>query len=139
MPVEFHIFPRRDLVYARFWGQVHPDESRTTFARYAQHPLCRPGQKQLVDFSGVTGLERDFVNLSAMQAEMVEVFVAPGRQTLMAFYAAQPLPLFLAALARRPWEGVPGVVARVFATESAALAFLGQPEASLPQLFAAAD
>lgn len=138
MPVTFRILTARALVYVRYDGFARLQESFEAFGAYARHPDCRPGQRQFVDLTGVTGVERDFVKIMELQAVKADVFVSPGHQTLISYFAPSEPARTLAALAMRAWEGTNGVVARIFDTEEAALAFLGQAETRVADLLAAA-
>ncbi|MBI1217547.1 MAG: hypothetical protein GC186_03275 [Rhodobacteraceae bacterium] len=138
MAVSFRILTERGLVYVLYEGFARLEDSFHAFSAYAQHPDCRPGQRQFVDLSGVTAVERDFVGVIALQAMKAEVFVAQGVQTLVAYYAPSEPARTLAALAIRSWDGTSGVVPRIFETEEAALAFLGQTETRVVDLLAAA-
>ncbi len=138
MPVTFRILNSRALVYVRYEGFASLQDSFDAFAAYARHPDCHPGQRQFVDLTAITGVERNFVKIMELQAVKAEVFVAHGQQTLVAYYAPSDLARNAAALAARAWDGVSGVVARIFDTEEAALAFLGQAETRVADLVAKA-
>lgn len=139
MPVQFHIFKRRGLVYVRYDGFAWVAETLRAFGAYAQHPDCRPGQKQLVDLSGVTGFERNYAELFKLQALKADVFNAGASQTLVAYYAPTPEVFAMARLIERSWEPFPSVVSLVQQTEADALALLGQRETSFADLLESAS
>ncbi len=134
MSVTFHILKSRGLVYVRYTGFARVEESLRAFGAYAQHPDCRPGQKQLVDLSGVTGFERNYAELFKLQALKAEVFNDGATQTLIAYYAPDPTVYAMARLIERSWEPFPSVVSLVQQDEADALALLGQPEKSFAEL-----
>ncbi|MGE4327775.1 MAG: hypothetical protein AB7E21_16970 [Pseudodonghicola sp.] len=134
MSVTYRILPDRGLVYVRYEGFTRLDDTLRIFADYAADPLARPGQKQLVDLSAVTGFEQDFTKLMQVQAQKVDVFAAGGVQTLMVYYAPTPLGRDLAALALRSWEPFDSVVALIQEDEAQSLELLGQRERSFAEL-----
>ena len=138
MSVDFRILPRRGLVYIRYEGLATVRDSLAAFDRYARHPDCRPGQKQLVDLSRITAYDRDFPKLFELQARKADVFMAEGAQTLVMYYAPTKITQEIAHLVERSWEPFPAVVALVQANEADALALLGQKEPSFEELLAAA-
>ena len=135
MSVSFRIFPDRGLVFIRYSGVLRLEDTMKAFADYARHPDCHPGQKQLVDLSGVTGFEQDFVKLMEVQAQKSEVFGNEGAETLMVYVAPHPLGKKLARLVLRSWEPFDSVVALVQEDETHALELLGQPEQQLDELW----
>jgi hypothetical protein len=138
MPVSFKIFRDRGLVYVKYEGFALLDESARTFAAYAAHPEFRPGQKQLVDLAGVTGIEKDYVKLFALQARKADVFLGSGAQTLLVYYAPTPVSFAMAESVLRSWEPSGAVIPLVQQDEAEALEILGQPERSFEELLQAA-
>lgn len=135
MSVSFRIFPERGLVFVRYAGFARLQETLEAFGRYAADPDCRPGQKQLVDLSGVTGFEPDFTKLMEIQARKADVFAAEGVETLMVYFAPDKASKEIAQLALRSWEPFDFVIALVQEDEAQALELLGQPERSLDDLW----
>ena len=139
MPVTFHIFKDRGLVYVKYEGFARVEETMCAFGEYAQHPDCRPGQKQLVDLSGVEGFERNYAELMKLQARKADVFNDGAAQTLIVYYAPNPEVYEMALLVERSWEPFPAVVSLVQQNEADALALLGQPESSFAELLESAS
>lgn len=135
MSVSFRIFPDRGLVVVRYAGVLRLEDTKKAFAEYAQHPDCHPGQKQLVDLSGVTGYEPDFVKMMEVQAQKADVFGSEGAETLMVYLAPHKMAKDLARLVLRSWEPFDSVVALVQDDEVQALELLGQPEHELDELW----
>lgn len=135
MSVSFRIYPERGLVFVRYEGFLRLKDTLGAFAEYARHPDCRPGQKQLVDFTRVTGYEKDFTRLMEVQAHKVDVFAAEGAETLMVYVAPHQLSKELARLVLRSWEPFDSVVALIQEDEADALELLGQPERGLDSLW----
>lgn len=115
------------------------DESSAAFARYVQHPDYRQGQKQLIDLDGVTEISADFPALMKLQAVKAGYLHGPAWQTLIAYMATRPETLRFAHLIQRSWDGIDGVVACVFAEETAALEFLGLRATRIAELIQAGD
>jgi hypothetical protein len=134
MPVSFRILPERGLVFVRYTGFAVLDESSQVFGQYAAHPDFQPGQKQLVDLSGVTGMERDYVKLFALQARKADAFLGTGAQTLLVYFAPTPIAMDLAEAIIRSWEPSGAVIPLIQEDESDALKLLGQPERSFEEL-----
>lgn len=134
MSVRFNILPGHGLVYVRLEGDICASECLATFNEYAKHPECRPGQKQLIDFSRATGLDSDFVKLIELQARKADIFLSDGAQTLTVYYAPCRHTRELAKVMQRNWEAFPGVVTVIQDDEAAALSILGLRMASFDQL-----
>lgn len=136
MSVSFQILASRGLVYVRYSGFARLDDTFVAFGQYMRHPDFRPGQKQLVDLSGVTGFERDYARLFAMQSIKADAFLNGDAQTLIVYYAPGEEAQRLCQLVARSWEPVASVVALVQQHEDEALALLGQAETSIAELLA---
>ena len=139
MPVSYRILPARGLVYVRYEGYARLDDTFEAFARYSRDPDARPGQKQFVDLSRLTGFERDFARLMELQANKADVFHGHHAQTLVLYYAPTPISRDIARHVVRSWRDVPSVIALVQDSESEALALLGLSETSISQLVERAD
>lgn len=139
MSISFRIFPSRGLVFVQYTGELIVEETFRAFGEYMQHPDCRPGQKQLVDLAGVTGFDRDYAKLFALQAKKADVFSAGGVETLAVYHAPTPLARELSRLVLKSWEPFDSVVPLIQDNEADALALLGQPETSFAELLQIAD
>ena len=139
MSVSFKILPERGLVYVRYDGHAAVADTLRVFAEYARHPDCRPGQKQLVDLSGIASFETDFAKLLELQARKADVFMAEGVQTLIVYHAPTPETRRMARLIERSWEPFSSVVALVQEDEANALALLGQRETRFSDLLEGAS
>ncbi|MDA3888497.1 MAG: hypothetical protein PF443_06775 [Allgaiera sp.] len=138
MSVSFTILPHRGLVYVRYEGFVHHDDTVAALAAYSRHPDRAPGQKQLIDLAAVTGYDADYTRLLQIQAQKADLFLEQGRQTVMVYFAPTRITHEMAAIVRRSWDGLDGIVMRTAVTEAEALEILGQPERSLTELLAGA-
>lgn len=136
MPVNFRILPDRGLVYVRYEGFAKLDDTFEAFAAYAQHPDRRPGQKQLVDLEQITGIEKDYTRIMAMQAVKAETFVEGGAQTLLVYYAPNEMSYGMARMIMQSWEPIRSVVPLIQQTEAGALELLGQRERSFAEMLA---
>ena len=140
MPVTTAILPAHGVVIVRYSGHVRVAETEAAIAAYMTHPDRRPGQKQLVDLSGVTGHEPDMVRLMAVQAQKAALFAPPtAAQTLIAYVAPGEAAFAMARMILRSWQGVPGVVASVQRHEEAALDILGLQARRIDELMRAAE
>ena len=134
MSLTFRILPAKGLVYVKYRGEVTPAQTARVFAEYARHADRRPGQKQLVDLSDVAAISADYADVMAMQARKADTFLEGGATTLIAYYAPTPVSWRMSAMILKSWEGLPGLVARVFHDEEAALDFLGLRERNFEAL-----
>ena len=136
MPTVLEILPDRGIVYMRQSGHLMVADSQKALADYARHPQARPGQQCLVDFSGVTSIERDWTKVMALQAEVAETMLPRTQEMLLIFYAPTPLTLELASVIVNSWDGVPDILPRIAQREDEALAILGLPETRIADLLA---
>lgn len=134
MPGTFRIFPDLGLVYVRYEGHILLAETSEMMAQYGRDPLARPGYKQLVDLSRVTGYETDFARLMRLQAEKLDLLLQDVPQTLLVYYAPDGPARDMARLIRRSWEGLSGVIVTVQETQAAALSVLGLPQTSFEDI-----
>jgi hypothetical protein len=136
MAVSYRILSEHALVYVRYEGMAGLDDGFKAFEAYLRDPLCRPGQKQFIDLSGVTEIERDFPQLMAFQAFKALQFVAPAQQTLLVYFAPSKISQIMANLSLRSWAGFDHVAARMMEDEAAAMEFLGLRERRIAALLA---
>lgn len=134
MAIRFRILPDRGLVVVRYSGFATIDDTMGATKSYIAHPDYAIGQKQLVDFGGITDYERDYVRFMQMQATKVGRFANSGVQSLVVYVAPTQISQELSALFIRSWDNVDAVVPMVQHSESEALTLLGQPEKSLDML-----
>lgn len=137
MPVDFHILPTRNLVLARFHGHVLLQECLSSAKAYASHPDAHPAQNQLIDLSGVTGHERDFVKMMSTRAQLPDHLLQPGMEPLVVYLAPTRLSQEIATMVLKSMAGIHGLSVSAVADEQHALDILGQPESSLAALLAA--
>lgn len=134
MAVTFRLLPQQGIVVVRYEGRTSPAEALDSFNRYAQSEDFTPGQKHLIDLSGVTHLTTDYVALIKLEVAKAFALAGHGVQTLMAYYAPTQQTLEMARLSQRCWDGIDAVVPRVFQLEQAALDFLGLREQRIEEL-----
>ena len=137
MPVEFNIFPERGLVVVRYSGYATVNDTLAATKAYVSHPEYAAGQKQLVDMTGITGFEKDYVQFMKMQAEKTERLAHSGLQSLVVYIAPTANSRGLSAMFVRSWVDVDAVVPLVQHSETEALALLGQSEETIDILLAA--
>lgn len=137
MSVTFRILANRGLVYIRYSGRMTVAESDRAVAVYLADRAYAPGQKQLLDLTGVTEWERDFPRLLALQARKAEAFYDPVAPVFVVAVAPTPLTQKVADFISRSWDGIDGITYRVAETEADALDLLGQPERAVGTLLAA--
>ena len=126
--------PDKGVVVVRYSGHATVREGMEAFRAYAKHPDYAPGQRQLVDLSGVITFKNTPWDLLKFHALKVSGLIVPGHETLMAFHAPTDVTWSMANQSARSWEGVSTVIARVFAQEDAALSFLGLAETRIRDL-----
>lgn len=135
MPVSFAVFPDRGLAYIKYSGVAGIEETMRGMQAYMNHPDFRLGQKQLLDLSEVTGMERDYAGFMAMAARTLDMFVQGPAEHLIVYYVPTPPAREMAELAIRSWADVQGVVTLLQEDEAEALALLGLRERSIAALF----
>ncbi|GAA6178982.1 hypothetical protein NBRC116594_04200 [Shimia sp. NS0008-38b] len=134
MSVSFRILSHLGVVYVRYEGHAKMAETLEAFSEYAQHQDFRPGQKQLVDLTHVTGWDEEYLELLKTQAKKADAFIGNKSETLIVYLAPTEIGQKIAHLAMRSWEPFPAVVPIVHDTETGALAILGLPFDSLTDL-----
>ncbi|APX11189.1 hypothetical protein [Tateyamaria omphalii] len=134
MPVRFRILPDRGLVVVRYTGHAAIDDTMRATRAYVSHPHYAPGQKQLVDFSAITGYEKDYVRFMQMQAEKAGRFAGSGTQSLVVYIAPTPISQELASLFFKSWNDVHAVVPIVQDSETEALTLLGETKETVDTL-----
>lgn len=138
MAVSFELIPSRGLVYVRYSDLAGIDETIEAAQSCMQHPDFKPGLRHLFDVSRVTEVDQDFAKFFGLQARLVEFYEQAEGDQLIAFYAPNPAGQVMARMAQKTWEPMPEMVIKTFVAEADALAFLGQPERSVKELFQAA-
>jgi lipid A disaccharide synthetase len=137
MPVSFQIYPSRGLVLARFVGHILLEDCLTSAKAYAEHPDANPTQNQLIDLTGVTSYEHDFVRIMSTMAQLPDHLLRSGAEPMVVYIAPSRVAQEITTLVMRSMSGVMGLVVRVVETEAQALEILGVPEravAFLPDL-----
>lgn len=125
MPVSFQILHDAALVYVRYTGLASIKDGYEAFSAYLIHPDHRPDQRHLVDLSGVSELEQDFVRLFEFQAGKAAAFMAGRAPVLLIYYAPTEISLRLARSVQRSWEGLDGAIVRLVTEWDAAADILG--------------
>jgi hypothetical protein len=100
-------------------------EGYEAFGAYLMHTEYRPDQRQLVDLSGVTDVEQDFLRLFQLQAGKAAAFMAGRAPVMLVYLAPTEISLGMARLIQRSWEGLDGAVVRVVTDWEAAGDILG--------------
>ena len=134
MPVRFRILPDRGLVVVRYEGHAAIDDTMRATRAYVSHPHYAPGQKQLVDFSAITGYEKDYVRFMEMQAKKAGRFTSSRTQSLVVYIAPTPISQELASLFFKSWNDVHAVVPIVQDCEIEALTLLGEADKTVDML-----
>ena len=136
MTVNFCIIPERGLVVVRYSDFAAIDDTMAASKAYLAYPDYAAGQKQLVDFTNITGYEKDYVRFMNLQAAKAEQLGGAGEQWLVVYVAPTPLAQDVSAMFIRSWADVFEVVVLVQHSEAEALALLGQPEKTIDALLA---
>ncbi|TXH98482.1 MAG: hypothetical protein E6Q73_11770 [Pseudorhodobacter sp.] len=138
MPVNFHIFPDRNLVLARFTGHILLADCLSSAKAYSEDPQASPQQTQLIDLSGVTSYERDLVQIMSMMARLPDHLLKPGYEPMILYIAPSRVAQEIAGMVLKSMQGIEGVIVRVLEDETQALEVLGLAERSLAALMAGA-
>ncbi len=138
MAVTFRILKSQGVVFVKYTGHAILSDASRVFGDYAAHPDCAPGQKQLIDLSGITGWDQDFVQLLKFQAQKADAFMGKGAETLIVYYAPTKVSQSIAQIAMQAWEPFPSVVPIVIEDEAESLNVLGLPFQSFEKMLATA-
>ncbi|WP_417741043.1 hypothetical protein [Salipiger sp.] len=123
-------------MYLRFEDRILIDENIQAFRAYTRHPDAHPAQKHLVDLSGVTAIEWDYVKLMQLQALKAGFFCGRGSQTLKVYYCPTKLSLSVAKMILRSWDGINTVIPIIQQHEDDALSVLGLRQGCFSNLLA---
>lgn len=134
MPVNFQIFPDRNLVLARFSGHVLLADCLSSAKAYSEHPDANPLQNQLIDLSNVVSYERDLVQIMSVMARLPDHLLKPGSNPMVIYVAPHHVAQEIAGLVMKSMQGIGGLVVRMFDDEAKALEVLGQRERSFSAL-----
>lgn len=136
MPVSFRILKSLGLVYTRYKGFTRMSDCGEMFQSYTRHRDFELGQKQLIDLSGMTGWDKDYVQMMQIQAQKTDVFMDSRAQILIVFYAPSDLSRHAAQLGMHTWDACQSVVPIVQETQANALAILGLPYPNFDDMLA---
>jgi hypothetical protein len=131
MPIRFCVLLNHGLCYVEYYGRATVQEGVDAFDAYLKHPDYRPGQRQLVDLSGVTKVENNFPRLFTFQADKAAAFMSAGHPVMMVYLAPTDVSLKMARSIQRSWEGLDGAVVRVAVDWPGAMDILGIPRNAL--------
>lgn len=134
MPVHFTVYPTRGFVLARFTGHILMADCLSSAKAYTEHPDYNPLQNQLIDLSGVTSHERDFVRMMSTLAAMPDHLLKPGTYPLIIYIAPTEVAKEITSFVLRSMAGLDRTPVRVVECESQALEILGQPERQLAEI-----
>ena len=138
MPVEFKIFPSRNLVISQFAGHILLNEVLSTAKIYAEHPNAHPTQNQLLDMRALTSYERDLVGTMSVMAQLPEHLLHPGFHPLVVYLAPGRAAQEISSLVIKSMQGISGMLVSAVAEELHALEILGLPEQTLAEILATA-
>lgn len=134
MPVHFQIFPHRGFVLARFTGHILLEDCLSSAQAYAAHPDANPHQNQVIDLSGMTGYERDFIKMMRTMAQLPDHLLKAGAEPMIIYIASTPVAQEVLGFVIRSFDGTMPAVVRVTESEEQALEILGQPERRLADI-----
>lgn len=124
MPIEFQTSLELDLVYARWWGFMTEEARRKNFEAYLQDVHYRPGRRELIDLSGITGTDFDF---DRAQLLLHQLRMNGSRKDMLTFrviLAPGEVPYGCARMFQAMAEATQNGHVKVFKTERNALAAL---------------
>ena len=134
MPVTFQIFPSRGVVLARFSGHILLEDCLSSAKAYAEHPDANPMQNQLIDLSGITSYEADFVKMMSTMAQLPDHLLRPGAEPMIVYISPTQLSQEITTTVLRSMSGITGVIVRVAEDEAQALEILGLAERAVSAL-----
>lgn len=134
MPANFQLFEKYGLAYVKFWDHVSMEEVAACAERFANEPGSDAAYRHLVDFSGVTSYDSNYVKIIEMQAKLADVFDGDANQWIFAYYAPKKVGREMANYGIRAWDNVEKVVIRMTMTESDTFDVLGLGDVSFASI-----
>jgi hypothetical protein len=132
--VEYQILDEFALVYVQYSGIATVADGTECFGRYLGDPGRRPGQRQFVDLSAISGFENDFGALFRLQATKASALMRDENPAMMVYLAPTVISLKMAHQILRSWEGLDGAVIRLAEDWDGAMDILGLPRSALDHL-----
>lgn len=137
MPIEYAISLERDLLYARWYGEVDFDQFQASFGHYLNDTNYRPGRPELIDHSQVTAMD---INFGLVKSILRQVNAqAPGQivTTKTVIYSPNDTVYGLGRMYQILSDMADGIQVEVFRTERKALAALSLEHDSIAALLSA--
>ena len=139
MAVTFRILPQYGIISVRYVGIAGVQETSRALAALHIHPDFRVHYRHVVDLSQMTGYERDYPAIMALQAKAAEHFLPPDSGPFIVHHAPTPVSQAMARVVMRTWEAVPNSVVVMFAEAQEVMEFLGLPGLPLQSLAPVGD
>ncbi|NDV98121.1 hypothetical protein [Salipiger sp. PrR002] len=130
-------FADRPLVYLKFAGETYCEDCVDAQKVLNDTPGWTPNVGCLIDYSEMTNFRSGYIGLQQVSAEMAASGHFDDRVMPLVYFAPTDLGFGVARMAQQILSPQLSFDIRVFREEAPALAFLGQPETRVSDLFAA--
>lgn len=137
MPIEYAISPERDLLYARWYGEVDFDQFQASFGQYLDDANYRPGRPELIDHSEVTGIDINFGLVKSILRQVNAQMPGQIVTTRTVVYSPNDTVYGLGRMYQILSELADGIRVEVFQDEAEALAALKLPYGTIAELLSA--
>lgn len=133
----FRFFADRPLVYMKFSGETYCEECVEAQKVIKATPGWSPNVGCLIDYSELTHFRSGYTGLQQVSAEMAASGLFDDGVMPLVYFAPTDLAFGVARMAQQILSPQLSFDIHVFREEAPALAFLGQPETRVADLFAA--
>ena len=134
MAVRFTVHPDRGFAHIRFLGHITTAETLAAAQDFAATPGVQPSWHHIIDFTRITGYERDYLKLMALTARLPDHLLHPGHEPLFVYVAPTVPGQEIFHFVTRSMQGIQGPLLRLTTALPEALALLGLPETMIDQL-----
>ena len=134
MPIEFSTCLDRDLLYARWHGDIDYEQFQEAFGRYLSDAHYRPGRPELIDHSGIRAYEANFNLIRSMLRQVNDQAADVPVSTHTVLFSPNETLYGYGRMYQQLAENARGIRVEVFRTEAEALTALNLPYPSIQAL-----
>lgn len=136
MPIEFSTCLERDLLYARWYGDIDFDDFEQNFRNYLIDAHYRPGRPELIDLSQIMQFDINFNLVRSMLRQVNAQAPAQVVHTPTVIYSPRDTIYGIGRMYQSLAENAGGIRVEVFQTERDVLRSLGLEHRSIADLLA---
>lgn len=135
MPIDFWTSVSLDLLYARWSGHIDLRLFRETYARYITDHNYKAGRTELINLSGISGIDADFKKIWSALRLVNQATPGTKIKTRSVVIAPTDLAFGFARMYQALAETEPGIRIEVCRTEAEALDALDLPFQTVAAMF----